>query len=274
MLLSHIIWNVNPVIFSIGDRDIRWYGLLLATGFLMGYLIVGNTMRKEGYKQNTIDKFAIYVIIGVVVGLRLGHCLFYGPYFDEIDQTTGRLISEGYFSHPLSMLKVWEGGLASHGGAMGILLAIWFFSRRHKISYLELLDKIVLIIPLAGSMVRLGNLMNSEIIGMQTNISWGFIFTRLGHDFPSHPTQLYEAVFYLIMFFVFYSIYKKYHSGWKHGTFLGWFLTVLFGFRYLIEYTKIDPIEFTWNFPLNMGQLLSIPFVLFGLFFIIREYRK
>ena len=271
MLLSSIIWDIDPIMFSIGGRDVRWYGFLLATGFLIGYLILGNTMRKEGYKQTIIDKFAITIIIGVVVGLRLGHCLFYGPYFDVIDET-GKIIEEGYLNHPLNMLKVWEGGLASHGGAIGILLAIFIFSKRRKISYLELLDKVVLVVPLAGSMVRLGNLMNSEIIGIPTNVSWGFVFSRLGHDYPSHPTQLYEAIFYLTMFFVFYFIYKKYHSGWKHGTFLGWFMIILFGFRYIIEYTKIDPIEFTWNFPLNMGQLLSIPFILVGAFFLWREY--
>jgi len=268
MSLLYIIWDVDPVMFYIGDREVRWYGLLLALGFLFAYLILSKVMKKEGFKQEFIDKFSIYILIGTVIGLRLGHCLFYNPGY--------------YLSHPLEILKIWEGGLASHGGAAGILLAVWLFYRKNKskvenvkVTYMGLLDRIVLVVPLAGAMVRIGNLINSEIVGVPTNVPWAFIFKRLPYlgDTPLHPTQLYEAIFYFIMFFTFYFIYKKYHSKWKDGTFLGWFLIVLFGFRFLIEYTKIDQVEFEgWTDFIRMGQLLSIPFILLGVYFIGRGY--
>lgn len=283
MNLLFITWNVDPVIFYLGNRGIRWYGFLLAMGFLMGYLILSRQMKKEGFQQLVIDKLAIYVIIGVVVGLRLGHCLFYNPGY--------------YLSNPLEILKIWEGGLASHGGAAGILLAVWLYSRKSKITYLSLLDKTVLIVPLAGGMVRLGNLMNSEIIGIKTSVPWAFKFLKNKEDLlpaistsggkceftdlnclaefwtPRHPTQLYEAIFYFLMFIAFYFIYQKFIKKWKPGVFLGWFIIVLFVFRYFIEFTKVDPVEFEgWTEAIRMGQLLSIPFIFLGLFLIGRGY--
>lgn len=283
MNLLFITWNVDPVMFYIGERGIRWYGFLLALGFLLAYLIISRQMRKESFQQIIIDKLAIYVIIGVVVGLRLGHCLFYNPVY--------------YFSHPWEILYVWEGGLASHGGAAGILLAVWLYSRKSKIAYLSLLDRIALIIPLAGGMVRLGNLMNSEIIGVQTSLPWAFKFLKNREDLlpafissggkcdatdlnclsdfwiARHPTQLYEAIFYFLMFVAFFFVYKKYISKWKPGVFLGWFITVLFVFRYLIEFTKLDPVEFEgWTDAIKMGQLLSIPFIILGIVLMGRGY--
>ncbi|MDD2634354.1 MAG: prolipoprotein diacylglyceryl transferase [Bacteroidales bacterium] len=282
MLLS-IVWDIDPVMFYIGERGIRWYGFLLAMGFLIGYLIISRVMRKEGHKQEKIDKLAIYIIIGVVIGLRLGHCLFYNPGF--------------YLSNPIEILKVWEGGLASHGGAAGILLAVWIFSKKHKMHFLGLLDRIVLIIPFAGGMVRLGNLANSEIIGIPTSLPWGFKFLRNREDLQPaidaatghcdtmdltcltqfwtvrHPTQLYEAIFYFIMFIIFFIVFKKFINKWKEGTFLGWFVFVLFLFRYIIEFTKVDQVEFSgWTESIRMGQLLSIPFILLGLFLMGRGY--
>jgi prolipoprotein diacylglyceryl transferase len=292
MDLLYIIWNPDPVMFYLGERGIRWYGFLLALGFLMGYLILSRVMKKEGNKQELIDKLAIYVIVGVVVGLRLGHCFFYNPAY--------------YFSNPIEILYVWQGGLASHGGAAGILIAVGIFAFRKKISYLGLLDRIVLIVPLAGGMVRIGNLMNSEILGVPTSFPLAFKFLRNHEDLlpainasagncqvndlncladywvARHPTQLYEAIFYFIMFFVFFVIYKKYISKWEPGTFLGWFVTVLFVFRYIIEFTKVDQVEFDgWTDAIRMGQLLSIPFILIGLLLldwghgllIFRKYR-
>ncbi|MBN2776101.1 MAG: prolipoprotein diacylglyceryl transferase [Bacteroidales bacterium] len=283
MSLLSIVWDVDPVMFEIGDRGIRWYGFLLAFGFLLGYLIVSRVMRKEGNKQENIDKLAIFVIVGVVVGLRLGHCLFYNPGY--------------YLSNPIEILKVWEGGLASHGGAVGILLAVWLYARKFKMNFLGLLDRIVLIVPLAGGMVRLGNLANSEIFGVQTSVPWGFKFLRNSDDLQPaidaatghcntmdmaclvdywtvrHPTQLYEAIFYFIMFVAFFFVFKKFINKWKEGTFLGWFVFVLFVFRYLIEFTKVDQVEFDgWTEAIRMGQLLSIPFIFLGLFFMGRGY--
>ena len=284
MNLLYFIWNADPVMFSIGEHGVRWYGLLLAVGFLLGYIVLGRIMKKEGFEQKQTDKFAIYIILGCVIGLRLGHCLFYDP--------------GHYLTNPIEIFKVWEGGLASHGGAIGILLAIWLFSRRAKMPYFSALDKVVVVVPLAGAFVRVGNFINSEIIGLPTTLPWGVKFVRnwdvlneayiasdgacpnLGADclmdfiVPRHPTQLYEAMFYLAMFFVFFWIYGKFARNWKNGTFLGWFLIVLFGFRFLIEYTKTEQAEFVWNSPITMGQLLSIPFVIFGIVLVVRQYWK
>lgn len=282
MNLLYFVWDADPVMFQIGEHGIRWYGLLLAVGFLLSYLVLGRIMKKEGYEQKQTDKFAIYVIVGCVIGLRLGHCLFYNPGY--------------YLTNPLEILKVWEGGLASHGGAIGILLAIWLFSRKSKMPYFEAIDKTAAVVPLAGAFVRVGNFINSEILGVPTTMPWGVKFMRNWEDLDNayvasngacpdlnveclsdymiarHPTQLYEAFFYLAMFFIFLWIYSKFTKEWKKGTFLGWFLIVLFGFRFLIEYTKTEQAEFIWNFPITMGQLLSIPFVIFGIVLVIRQY--
>lgn len=260
MILSHIIWDVDPVIFHIGERGIRWYGLLLATGFMLSYLIMAKVMQKEGFKQEIIDKFSIYIIIGVIVGLRLGHCLFYDPVY--------------YLSNPLEIIKIWQGGLASHGGAVGILFAVWLFTKKQKLNYLGMLDRIVLVVPLAGAFVRIGNLMNSEIVGEPTNLPWAFVFKKLGET-PLHPTQLYEAIFYFIMFLAFYLIYKKFNEKWTDGTFLGWFLIALFLFRFLIEFTKTEQVEFEgWTEAIKMGQLLSIPFIILGIYLVIKNKKK
>ncbi len=285
MNLLFINWNVDPILFSTGSFSVGWYGVLLAFGFLLGYIILSKIMRGESYPQERIDVMSIYIIVGVVVGLRLGHCLFYDPGY--------------YLTNPLEILKIWEGGLASHGGAIGILIAIWLFTRKYKIPYLAILDRIILIIPLAGGMVRLGNLMNSEILGNPTNVSWGFNFLRNSPDYhsaieaskgacdatdlqcladfwvPRHPTQLYEAIFYFIMFAIFLVVYRKYASGWKNGVMLGWFLIVLFTFRFIIEFTKTEQAEFeVWTDLIRVGQLLSVPFILLGIFLIIRPTKS
>jgi len=269
--LSSITWNVDPVIFYIKHWGIRWYGLLLAIGFLLSYIVLGKTMLKEGFQQKIIDKFSIYIIVGTIIGLRLGHCLFYEPEF--------------YLSKPIEFFKVWKGGLASHGGALGILIAIFIFSKLSKLSYLGMLDKVVMIVPLAGGMVRLGNLMNHEIYGHSTNLPWGFkfIINLEGHFLKgeeviysqvSHPTQIYEALFYFIMFVSLYFVYKKFHENWKNGTFLGIFLIILFGFRFFIEFIKENQSSFEDNMIIDMGQLLSIPFVILGISLVIRQFTK
>ncbi|HOY39772.1 MAG TPA: prolipoprotein diacylglyceryl transferase [Bacteroidales bacterium] len=255
-IINFIHWSPDPVIFEIGSRGIRWYGLLLATGFLLSYLVLANVLKKESWTQQRVDILAIYIIVGVVLGLRLGHCLFYEP--------------EYYLRHPLEILKVWEGGLASHGGAIGILIAVWLFCRKYKYPYLHILDRAAAIVLLAGSFVRVGNLMNSEIYGIPTTVPWAFYFDKARMDglLPRHPTQLYEAVFYIIAFVVLYKLFMYFKSKWNDGTFLGWFLIVLFVFRFIIEFTKEAQID-NWQHSMKMGQLLSIPFVLLGIFLVV-----
>jgi phosphatidylglycerol---prolipoprotein diacylglyceryl transferase len=260
-MIAFIEWNVDPVAFELGARGIRWYGILLATGFLLGYILYSHMVKRDGLKQEFVDKLAIYVIIGVVVGLRLGHCLFYNPDF--------------YLSNPVEILKIWKGGLASHGGAAGILIAVWLFQRkRKKVSFLYLIDRLAVIVMLAGAFVRIGNLINHEIVGIQTQVPWAFIFERVD-DKPRHPTQLYESIFYFLFFAVMVFLYFKKDWGKREGLITGLFFTTVFAFRFVIEFTKEVQMETDgWDAALRMGQILSIPFVLVGIWLMIRAYRR
>ncbi|MFO7880236.1 MAG: prolipoprotein diacylglyceryl transferase [Bacteroidota bacterium] len=260
-MFASIEWTVDPVAFQLGARGVRWYGILLATGFLLGYLIFSRIAKKEGLKQDLVDRLAIAVIAGVVIGLRLGHCLFYNPDY--------------YLSNPVEILKVWEGGLASHGGAAGILIAVWLFHLRHKkLSFLYIIDRLAIIAALAGGFVRIGNLINHEIVGIPTEVPWAFVFHRVDM-LPRHPTQLYEAIFYLLIFAAMLSLYYKKDWGRREGLISGFFFVGVFAFRFFIEFTKTVQVETgSWDFPLLMGQLLSIPFVLVGIWLMIRAKKR
>lgn len=260
MIISAIIWNVDPEIFRIGNFAIRWYGLLFALGFVFGYIIMGSIFKKEKIPQKLLDTLTMYMVIGTVVGARLGHCLFYEPGF--------------YLSHPLNILKIWEGGLASHGAAVGIIIALYFFSRKAKKTFLWIIDRVVIVVALAGFFIRMGNLMNSEIYGVETSLPWGFIFVRWGETLPKHPTQIYEALSYLLIFVLLYSIYLRKGIKLKDGYIFGLFLILLFSARFLIEFIKEPQVGFEDNMILNMGQLLSIPFVLLGIAILIRSKKQ
>lgn len=251
MFFGAINWDVNPEIFRIGNFAVRWYGLLFASGFFFGYLIFLRFFKKEGLSVELLDKLTIYMAIGTVVGARLGHCLFYEP--------------EYYLKHPVEILKIWRGGLASHGAAIGILIALWLFVRKYKKPFIWILDRIVVVVALAGALIRLGNLMNSEIYGIETSLPWGFVFIRNLETVPKHPTQIYEALTYFLVFGLLLGIYIRSDAKFRPGTLFGWFLILVFGMRFLIEFIKEDQVGFEANMVLNMGQLLSIPFVLLGL---------
>ena len=210
--------------------------------------------------SNRINALSIYIFAGTIIGLRLGHCLFYEPAY--------------YLSNPIEILKVWEGGLASHGAAFGILLAVWIYSRKYKFSYIGLLDKIVIVIPLAGALVRMGNLMNSEIFGDATNLPWGFIFVKAQQTIPRHPTQIYEAIACIIIFAILLYLYYKKNAGVKTGYLFGVFLILLFSFRFIVEFIKDVQVDFEKAMFLNMGQLLSIPLIGVGIFLLGRAMRK
>ncbi len=248
--LNYIVWTVNPEIFSVGSFAVRWYGLLFALGFVVSYIIMDKIFKHEKIKHELLDTLTTYMVIGVVVGARLGHCLFYEP--------------EYYLKHPLEVLMIWKGGLASHGASIGILVALWLFSRKAKKPYMWILDRIVIVVSIAAVFVRTGNLMNSEIYGDATNLPWGFIFTRWGETVPKHPTQLYEALTYLFLFVLLYYIYMKKWPKLNSGYLFGLFLMILFGSRFLIEFIKEPQVEFEKTMVLNMGQLLSIPFIIAG----------
>ena len=247
-----IEWNVNPEIFSVGPISIRWYGLLFASSFILGYVIIADIFKKEGRSENDLNDLLWYMIIGTVVGARLGHCLFYNP--------------EYYLSNPLEILKVYKGGLASHGAAIGILLSIYLFVKKKRgYSYLWLMDRIVIVVALGGGFIRIGNLFNSEILGVETTVPWSFVFVRID-ELARHPAQLYEALAYFTTFGILYTLYKKKWKELQDGFMFGIFMIMVFGARFLIEFIKRDQVAFEASMPINMGQILSIPLVIAGLY--------
>lgn len=355
MILNAVIWNADPEIFSLGTLSLRWYGLLFALGFVIGYFIFQNFFKRESISYEYLDKLLVYMAVGTIVGARLGHCFFYDPKY--------------YLSNPLEILEVWKGGLASHGAAIGILLALWLFVRKYKFSYVWLLDRIVIPVALAGAFIRTGNLMNSEIYGVATRSTNGFIYVHdltrqlerlkavnsihyrvtgdtltdgkalpmeiqvtlgpqlrdsssaalfaelrlreyLANDplveetdfyyppdkgfqykieknakgryvvtahfmgVPKYPTQIFEALSYFIIFLLLYGLYLRFGTSLNRGFLLGLFLTLVFTARFLIEFIKEFQSAFEANLPLNMGQLLSIPFIVLGILIVILSLQK
>lgn len=258
MELLYIIWDQSPEIVDLGLLKLHWYGLFFAAAFWFGQMVMTKIYKWEGRDEKEVDTLAIYIIAGTVLGARLGHCLFYDPAY--------------YLSSPLEIFKIWEGGLASHGGAAGVLFALWLYSRKFNTSYVWLLDRASLITLLAGFCIRMGNLMNSEIIGKPTDVSWAFVFLRVDH-LPRHPAQLYEAISCLIMFTGLFIFYYKYKASLPEGRLFGIFMTLLFTLRFFYEFIKEEQVDFEKGMSLNMGQLLSIPLVLVGIFMIVRSYR-
>jgi prolipoprotein diacylglyceryl transferase len=254
MMLNYIVWDISPEIFSIGPLSIRYYGVLWALSFYLGYIIFERFVKRESLPEGYLDKLTIYMVIGTIAGARLGHCLFYQPAY--------------YLSNPLEILKIWEGGLASHGAAIGIILALYYFSRKTKRPIIYILDRIVIVVALSGVLIRLGNLMNSEIYGVETSLPWGFIFVRDGQLVPKHPTQIYEALSYLVGYIILHTIYIKSNAKPKPGLLFGLFLIFIFATRFVIEFIKEPQVSFEMGMALNMGQLLSIPFIFAGLGFI------
>ena len=262
-MLNAVIWDFEPTLFGI----IRWYSLLFALAFVAGYLILQKIIfQKENIPTAYLDKLSVYVFLGVLIGARLGHCLFYEPSY--------------YLNHIIEMLLpiaqtpdgwkfVGYQGLASHGGAIGILIAIWLYARKTKLTMLWTLDRLVIVVALAGLFIRLGNLCNSEIYGIATNSDWGFIFIRNGETVAKHPTQLYEAIAYLITFAVLLFIYIKQKTRVIPGTLFSLFLILAFTSRLIIENWKEVQEAWEANMALNMGQILSIPFIAIGILLLI-----
>jgi prolipoprotein diacylglyceryl transferase len=262
-MLDYINWNVDPEIFRVGSFAIRWYGLLFAASFFFGYLIMLKIFKKENIPVSVLDSLTTYMVIGTVVGARLGHCLFYEPAY--------------YLAHPLQILMVWEGGLASHGAAIGIIITILIFGRIKKLSFLWVMDRVVIVVALSGLFIRTGNLMNSEIFGHITSLPWGFRFLRaeplLNLD-PRHPTQLYEGLSYLVIFVLLLWYYFKKNGKPAQGMIFGMFMIMVFGMRFLIEFAKEPQESFEKSMFLNLGQLLSIPLIIAGAVFVWRAMKS
>jgi phosphatidylglycerol---prolipoprotein diacylglyceryl transferase len=262
--LLAIHWNASPEFFSLGPISVRWYGLMFALGFLLGYSILTQMLKFEGSDPVLVEKLFVYVIIATIVGARLGHVIFYGwEYYSKNLIEIFLPIAKGDNGYKFVGFQ----GLASHGGAMGIILAVWLFSIRvTKRPILWTLDRLVVPIALVGAMIRFGNLMNSEIYGVATNLPWGFIFERNNETVAKHPTAIYESICYLLSFgLLLYFYYKKKELKDRTGFLTGVFFIAIFSARFFIEFIKENQESFESGMSLNMGQILSIPFVVAGI---------
>lgn len=259
-ILLTIYWDINPAILTIGGFELRYYGLFFALGFLLSFYIVQWMFKKENIPLEELDKLTTYVILGAVVGARLGHILFYEPAW--------------YFSHPIEILKVWRGGLASHGGTIGVILGIYLYARKYKRNFIWALDHVAVPTALTSALIRMGNLMNSEIYGGPTDLPWGFVFVREQEIVPKHPTQIYEALCYFGLFILLLFLYRRsFKIQIPKGKIVGIFLMVTFGSRFLIEFVKNVQADFEKTMLLNMGQLLSIPFILIGAYLFFKKWK-
>ncbi|HNZ85598.1 MAG TPA: prolipoprotein diacylglyceryl transferase [Paludibacteraceae bacterium] len=261
MALATIIWDVNPEAFSIGFITVRWYGLLYAMGFLLGITILGKIFKRENCPEDWADKVFIYMVLAVVIGARLGHVFFYAWDY--------------YKDNLLEIVMIWHGGLASHGGAIAMLIAAWIFSKKvSKKSFLWLGDRLFIPSAMVAGLIRIGNLMNSEIYGHATDLPWGFVFVRDGGTMPMHPTQIYEALAYFALFAFMMYLYWVKDAQKREGLLTGVGFTGIFVARFFIEFVKNNQEAFEDDLMLNMGQYLSIPFIAIGIWLIIRALRS
>ncbi len=256
-----IRWDVDPEIFSIDvfglfTFALRWYSLMFMLSFLIGIYMFNWIYKREGKPVKDLDPLLIHMLLGTIIGARLGHCFFYD--------------ADYYLMHPIEVLKVWQGGLASHGAAIGILIALYLYAKKHPDQpFIWLVDRMVIAVALAGSLIRLGNLFNSEILGAPTDVPWSFIFVRVD-AIPRHPSQIYESLAYLLIFIVLFLIYKKKAGQTPRGYLFGLFLITVFGFRFFVEFVKEHQKAFEQSMLLNMGQILSIPLVIAGIIILRR----
>ena len=272
-LLSYIHWNPSEVALSLGSFSIRWYSLCWLIGLILAYFIVRRLYREQGIDHKKFEPLFIYCFLGILIGARLGHCLFYEP---DVYLSSWTKFAEIF----VPMQKTAEGwkftgyeGLASHGGTIGIILALWLYCRHTQLKPLTVMDNIGIATPLTACFIRLGNLMNSEIIGTQTDVPWAFVFERVDMV-PRHPGQLYEAIAYLLFFFIGIAIYRRHRERVGTGYYLGLCLTLIFTARFFIEFTKREQVDFENGMLFNMGQLLSLPFIALGLWALLRGRRK
>jgi prolipoprotein diacylglyceryl transferase len=278
MILS-IHWAIDSQLID-GWRTPNLYGLLFVSGIVMGYFVIRKMFKVEQVEDKVLDTLVTYMVLATILGARLGHVLFYGPYWDKIDH--GQIIERGYFSHPGDIIKIWEGGLASHGAAVAILIALFIFTKKvSKRPYIWILDRIAAPIAIAATFIRLGNLVNHEMVGYVTDVPWAFEFQYFYNEAignydptPRHPAQLYEAICYFISFGILLYLYWKLQKWQQPGFVFGSFLILIFGSRIICEFFKLGQTARDYTLPLNTGQLLSIPLVIAGIYLIVKASKK
>ncbi len=254
-----VVWDINPIALKIGPLQIHWYGIFFATGLLLAYLLGEWIFKKEKKESKLLEPLFLYIVIGIVVGARLFHVLFYDPIY--------------FLHHPLEIFQVWKGGLASHGGAIGALLGVYFFSRKYNINFWWLFARAMPSTFILAAFIRIGNFFNSEIVGTKTSVPWGVIFTRKD-DVIRHPVVIYESISYLIIFLITVYLYKKMPKEQFTKTVPGLAISLAFAIRFILEFFKTSQAEFASYLPLSMGQILSIPFIIGGIFLIIYQNRN
>lgn len=260
-LLENLRWGIDPEIFSLGPISPRWYGVMFAGAFVSAYFFGVKMWKDAGRKVEEMESVLTWILVGTVIGARLGHVIFYDPayYLRNLDQ----------------VLAVWNGGLASHGAAIGIIITMIYLAKKTpKMSFWWLADRVVIPTAVGGAFIRMGNFFNSEIYGHETDAAWGIIFTNLPGPagmVPRHPTMLYEVILCILVFAILWTIYKKYKAAPPEGSLFGMFLILLFSGRFFLEYTKIPQADFAADWAINMGQVLSIPMVLIGLYIVLKK---
>lgn len=269
MIPLAIHWNVDPVALQLGSFGLRWYSLMFLIAFALGYYIIDRMFKREGVNENYLGSMLVYIFLAILVGARLGHCLFYEPSYYLTSEHWHEIIWPFYKGHFVGFQ-----GLASHGAAIGILIALGLYWKKYRMNPVWILDRLVIVVAIGGAFVRLGNLFNSEIYGTVTDLPWGFVFERNNEVLPKHPTQLYESLSYFIIFGVSLWYYLRKKGQFKTGSIFGWWLVALFGARLLIEFVKNDQVDFEAGMLLNMGQLLSLPFIIGGLVIAWLAYKE
>lgn len=255
-----INWNLDPAILHLGPLQVRWYGLMFVTGFTLGYMGMKKICEWEGKPVDRLDSLLVHLVLGTTIGARLGHCLFYDPVY--------------YLSNPLEILKIYEGGLASHGGVVGVLVATWLFLRKNpEFSLMWLYDRLVIFTVMTGGFIRLGNLANSEILGRPTNADWGVVFQRVD-QIPRHPAMVYESLSYFLIFAIALPMYLKFKANTPRGLIFGFVTAAVFVARFFIEFVKENQSSFENEMSLNMGQILSLPFIALGVYMVIRALKN
>ena len=270
-----VVWNPDTELCRFLGLPIRYYSLMWMVGLVAAYFIVRKLYRDRGIKDETFEHLFFYCFIGILIGARLGHCIFYEP---EYYLTSGKHFIEMLlpirFKPQGGIILAGYSGLASHGGTIGIIIAMIMYCRKYKVKVLECIDMVCVATPLTAASIRLGNLMNSEIVGKPTGTDWGFIFVQNGEDFARHPAQLYEALAYLVIFAVILLIYRKHKEKIGSGFYFGFCIATIFTFRFFIEFCKEVQVDFEQGMTFDMGQLLSIPFVIGGIWLMLHSRKK